>query len=96
MKKQPIFPKSNFKVNNSVEGKHLYTTINRMMDNKEPITAALPVEYTDPKVGVLPQFDPRTDKWEIMQDGMDRATKAAKEAWEQRMAPPPAEPESGE
>lgn len=82
------FGKTTLNINESVQGRPLCETIGEMMENKEPLRATIPVEYTDPKVGSLPQFDPRTDRWDIMQDGMHNATVAAKKAWEQRMSPP--------
>ena len=78
-KKQIHFPRTNFNVNNSTEGKHLYEEIARMTDNKEPITATIPVEYTDPKVGPQAEHNIRTDKWDIAQDNMHRATTARQE-----------------
>ena len=44
----------------------------RVVENKEPITDGAPIVFTEKKDGVLPQFNIRTDKWEIALDAMDK------------------------
>ena len=46
------------------------------MTNKEPITEGAPLLYTERKDGVDPGYNPRTDKWEIATDAMDKASKS--------------------
>ena len=50
------------------------------MQNKEPITDGAPMIYTEKEQAVLPEYDIRTDKWEIAQNAMDvvHATNIAK------------------
>ena len=52
----------------------------RFMPLVAPITDGAPIIYTEKKDGVLPQYDIRTDKWEIAQSAMDlaNASKIAK------------------
>lgn len=59
------------KVNASYEGERIEQKIQRIVNNKEPITDGAPIIYTDRKDGVLPQYNIRTDKWEIALDAMD-------------------------
>ena len=42
------------------------------MNNKEPITDGAPIIYTERKDGVLPEYDIRTDRWDIAIDAMDK------------------------
>lgn len=49
----------------------------RITETGEPVEAAVPMNYTERKDGVLPQYDPRTDRWEIAQEAMDLATRSA-------------------
>lgn len=54
------------------EGESIENKMRRVIQNKEPITDGAPIIYTEKKDGVLPQFDIRTDKWEIALDAMDK------------------------
>ena len=57
------------------EAKTIESTIAVMMENKEQIKAESPMLYTEKKDGVLPQYNIRTDKWDIAQNAMDRVNK---------------------
>lgn len=54
------------------EGESIERKVRRVVENKEPISDGAPVIYTEKKDGVLPQFNIRTDKWEIALDAMDK------------------------
>lgn len=54
------------------EGETLITKIARILDENEPITDGAPLVYTEKKDGVLPQYDIRSDKWQIAMNAMDR------------------------
>ena len=41
----------------------------------EPIKDTTPLIYTPKEKGVMPQYDIRTDKWDIAQNAMDRVNK---------------------
>ena len=47
----------------------------RVIENNEPITDSAPIVYTERKDGVLPQYDIRTDRFEIAIDAMDKVSK---------------------
>ena len=58
-------------INNSYEGETIETKVRRITENKEPITDGAPVIYTDRKDGTKPEFNIRTDRFEIALDAMD-------------------------
>lgn len=58
-------------------GESIETYCQRIAETNEAIEATVPMNYTERKDGVLPQYDPRTDRWEIAQDAMDLATRSA-------------------
>lgn len=64
----------------SFEGESIEMKVAKLIENNEPITDGAPIIYTEKKDGVLPQYDIRTDKWEIAQSAMDlaNASKIAK------------------
>lgn len=53
------------------QGETIETKVARIVENNEPITDGAPIVYTEKKEGVRPEFDIRTDKWEIAQSAMD-------------------------
>ena len=57
------------------EAKTIEETVAVIMENKEKIKADSPMVYTEKKDGVLPQYNIRTDKWDIAQKAMDRVNK---------------------
>lgn len=65
---------------NSFEGESIEKKVSKLIENNEPITDGAPIIYTEKKDGVLPQYDIRTDKWDIAQSAMDlaNASKIAK------------------
>lgn len=63
------------KVNKSFEGESIEQKLNRIISNKEPIKDTMPMVYTDRRDGVVPEFDPRRDKFEEMIDARDTVTK---------------------
>ena len=64
----------------SFEGESIEKKVSKLLENNEPITDGAPVIFTEKKDGVLPQYDIRTDKWDIAQSAMDlaNASKIAK------------------
>ena len=62
------------------EGESIEEKVAKLIENNEPITDGAPIIYTEKKDGVLPQYDIRTDKWDIAQSAMDlaNASKIAK------------------
>lgn len=45
--------------------------VKRLLEGAESIEQTAPIIYTDKKDGVRPEFDIRTDSWEIKQAAMD-------------------------
>lgn len=59
----------------SYEGETIENKVRRITQNNEPITDGAPLVYTEKKDGVRPEYDIRTDKWEIAQNAMDAVNK---------------------
>lgn len=53
------------------ESETIEKKVRRIVQNNEPITDGAPIIYTEKKDGVRPEFDIRTDKWQIAMDAMD-------------------------
>ena len=58
-------------INNSYEGETIEMKVRRITESKEPITDGAPVIYTDRKDGTRPEFNIRTDRFDIALDAMD-------------------------
>lgn len=54
------------------EGENIITKIRRILDENEPLTDGAPLIYTPKEDGVRPEYDIRTDKWQIAINAMDR------------------------
>lgn len=54
------------------EGENIITKVRRIVDENEPLEDGAPIIYTEKKDGVRPEFDIRTDKWDIAMNAMDR------------------------
>ena len=52
-------------INESVEGETIEQKIERVVNNGEPIKDGAPLVYTERKDGVRPEYDVRTDRFEI-------------------------------
>lgn len=63
-------------VNNSLEGESIELKIERLIENNEPISDSAPIIYTERADGVLPQYDIRTDRFELAIDAMDKVSKS--------------------
>lgn len=69
------------RINNSEVGDDLMTKLRmRTESNKDMNAPGRPLLYTERKHGVIPEGNPRTDRWDIAQDAMDyiARTKAAR------------------
>lgn len=53
-------------------GENIIIKIRRILDENEPLTDGAPLIYTPKADGVRPEFDIRTDKWQIAINAMDR------------------------
>lgn len=63
-----------FNVNESYEGESIEQKMERVIENNEPITDSAPIIYTERQNGVLPEYDIRTDRFEIAIDAMDKVS----------------------
>ncbi|AXH75641.1 MAG: hypothetical protein [Microviridae sp.] len=73
------------KINTSYQGETIEQKINRITNNKEPITDGAPLIYTNRSEGTRPEYDVRTDRFEIAVEAMDKVTKAKLAKREQNM-----------
>lgn len=83
MYKQNKTQKTSLLVNKSYEGETIEDKIRRIVNNKEPIKDGAPLIYTERKDGVKPEYDIRTDRFEIAVDATDyiaRSAQAKREA----------------
>lgn len=63
-------------INNSMEGERIEEKVNRAVNNKEPIEDTAPIIYQERKEGVRPEFDIRTDRFDIAIDAMTAVKKS--------------------
>lgn len=57
------------------EGEFIETKCARIINDNQPISDGAPLIYTEKKDGIRPEFNIRTDKWEIAQNAMDAVNK---------------------
>lgn len=76
-------------VNNAYEGRSIEQKMRAILTSGEPIEETAPQIFTEKKDGILPQYDIRTDRFDIALEAMDKVNRsnAAKSA------PAPANPE---
>lgn len=58
------------------EGETIETKVERIVENNEPISDGAPIVYTERKDGVRPEYNIRTDKFEIALDAMDAVNRS--------------------
>lgn len=76
------------KINNTKEGQPLEEKIEKMLSNKEPMKEGAPIIHTERKDGVKPQYNIRTDRWEVAVDAMDKVKKSYQAKREERHKEP--------
>ncbi len=64
--------------NESYIGETIEQKVERVTTSKEPIEDTAPVIYTERKDGVLPEYNPRTDRFEVALEGMDAAHRSTR------------------
>lgn len=62
------------KANKAYPAESLEKKIHRIINNKEPIKDGSPRIYTERKDGVKPEYDIRTDRFEVAIDAMDKVS----------------------
>lgn len=66
---------STLKVNESYEADRIEIKVARILNNKEPIKDGAPIIYTERKDGVRPEYDVRTDRFELAIEATDIMSK---------------------
>lgn len=67
---------SKLRAGDLMEGETLEQKLERVVNNGEAITDGAPEIFTERKDGVLPEYNPRTDKWDLATDAMDKVAMA--------------------
>lgn len=75
MRKARVMPRTTITINKSYQGEPLEWKINRMMTTNEPIDAVSPMLYTEREEGVKPEYNIRTDRFEVARETTDAAHK---------------------
>ena len=76
MYKKPHYRSTGLSINNSTEGQTMEQKIERIVENNEPITDRSDVIYTERKAGVLPEYNIRTDRFDLAIEAGDKITKS--------------------
>lgn len=78
MKKGITFPNSRIQTTIGVEmiGESLEQKLRKALEGKEPIKADAKITYNERKLGVLPEYDIRTDRWELALEATGLANKS--------------------
>lgn len=63
-------------VNDSFLGETIEMKMERVINSGEPIKEGASMIYTDRKDGVRPEYDIRTDRFDIALEAMDKVTKS--------------------
>ena len=79
------FDKTRIICNESVEGKSIEKELEKIMTQGVGIDNSAPLTYTERKDGVLPQYNIRTDRFEIAQNAMDKVSGTYKAMREERI-----------
>ena len=58
--------------NDSYEAEPLEVKLRKATEEKKPIEAIAPMIYTEKSKGVIPEYDIRTDRFEIAQTAMEK------------------------
>lgn len=74
--------------NVTYEGESIERQIERIVTQNEPIDETAPLMYTDKTEHVLPQYDIRTDRWEIAQEAQDKVNKSLAASREEKPETP--------
>lgn len=67
------------------EGESIEDKIARITENNEPISDGAPMVYTKRSDGVRPEFNIRTDKWDIAQEKMGEVSSAKRKKIQESM-----------
>ena len=56
------------------EGENILTKVRRILDENEPIEDGAPIIFQERIDGVKPEFNIRTDRWEVAIEAMDKVS----------------------
>lgn len=70
---------SHLSMENTYEAESQIQRLRRIVENKEPIKDETPTIYTPKNKGVMPEYDIRTDRFEIAREALEKAGKAEAE-----------------
>ena len=76
MKRVILKNNSSLSVNKSYQGESIEDKLERIIQQKEPIKDGAPLVFTERKMGVLPEYNIRTDRFEVAIDAMDAVQKS--------------------
>lgn len=68
------------------EGESIENKCARITENNEPISDGAPLVYTKRSEGVKPEYNIRTDKWDVALTSMDKVSEAKKNKIKENMA----------
>lgn len=75
MYKETVYGTSNLDINESTVGETIEMKVERIVNNGEGVEDGAPSIYTERAMGILPEYDIRTDKWDLALDAMDKVHK---------------------
>lgn len=61
---------------NTYETESQIQKLRRIVENKEPIKDEAPIIYTPKSKGVMPEYDIRTDRFEVAREALEKAGRA--------------------
>lgn len=76
MRKVIVKNVTSIRINESYDGESIEEKIEKMLANNEPLESISPMIYTERKDGVLPEYDIRTDRFEIAREAMTKVSGA--------------------
>lgn len=74
--KRTIHNRTTIRKSVTSEGETIEQKVERIIVNKEPIEDSAPIIYQPRKDGVRPEYDIRTDRFEVAIDAMDKVSKS--------------------
>lgn len=73
--KQVRYNRSTMNVTNESKGYTIEERIERILNQNEPIKDVTEQIFTERKDGILPEYNPRTDRWDIAIEATDKISK---------------------
>ncbi len=95
MYKQNKIERTSITNNEGYVGESIEQKVNRIVNNKEPITDGAPMIYTERKDGVQPSYNIRTDRFEVAVEAMDKVTRSHQAKREAKVVPIETKKEDG-